>query len=443
MICRLTSALLLAGVLCWVGAVDASHYKDLPVRPMSPPADPLSPLLRDYVPGLGDGLKTLPAFFRDTRVNLHLRTLYFNRDNDDSTWNEAWALGGWLEYRSGWLADVFRIGATGYTSQPLYAPDTRDGTGILGPGQSPLLVMGQAFGQLRYQAYATLTGGRQLVDQGYVNPRDSKMIPHTFEGVALEGTLGPVDYFLGYLTAIKTRESDHFVNMATEAGVAHEQRGLLLTSARLEPLDRLDVYLANYLLSDVYNTAYLHAEYKLPSSQTWGAQLGLQFTDQRSTGDHFLGGFSTWNLATRAVLHWRGASLIAALSATGPGAALRTPYGDFPGYLHMIELDFNRANEKAWHLGLAYDWGGDVLPVRIPGLTMLLAYAQGDRARARAAHHRSTPLPLQREGDLDIIWRSRSIKGFQYRFRNAYMDLGANRIQKEFRIILDYHLPLL
>jgi hypothetical protein len=46
----------------------------------------------------------------------------------DTTASEAWALGGWLDYKSGWLADVFRLGATGYTSQPLHAPETRDGT---------------------------------------------------------------------------------------------------------------------------------------------------------------------------------------------------------------------------------------------------------------------------------------------------------------------------
>ena len=27
--------------------------------------------------------------------------------------NEAWAIGGWLEYTSGWLANVFQVGATG------------------------------------------------------------------------------------------------------------------------------------------------------------------------------------------------------------------------------------------------------------------------------------------------------------------------------------------
>jgi hypothetical protein len=171
------------------------------------------------------------------------------------------------------------------------------------------------------------------------------------------------------------------------------------------------------------------------------SQLGLQLTDQRAAGDHFLGRFSTWNVGARAQFHWRGASLIAAMSATGPGAALRTPYGAWPGYLHMTILDFDRANETAWGLRVGYDWSAGGLPLpRIPGLSMLLFYAQGDDAHTPATR---APLPLRREGDLDIIWRSRLVKGLQYRFRNGYADDGGAKVVKEFRIYLDYQRPLL
>jgi hypothetical protein len=162
-------------------------------------------------------MKELPAFVRDTEVNVHFRTFYFNRENSDFTANEAWAGGGWLEYKSGWLADIFRVGAVGYTSQPLYAPDDRDGTLLLSPGQDSLLVLGQAYAQLRYQHYALLTGYRQLVNEGYVNPQDNRMIPNTFEGATLAGSIGAIGYDVGYLTAMKTRNSEDFVNMAKVA----------------------------------------------------------------------------------------------------------------------------------------------------------------------------------------------------------------------------------
>ena len=72
--------------------------------------------------------------------------------------------------RSGWLWDTFAMGAVGYTSQPLYAPDDKDGTTLLAPGQEGITVLGQAYGQLRYRDYALLTGYRQMVDDGREPP---------------------------------------------------------------------------------------------------------------------------------------------------------------------------------------------------------------------------------------------------------------------------------
>jgi hypothetical protein len=410
----------------------------------------VTPLLRQYVPGLAEGMKDLPAFVRDTEINVHFRTFYFNRQNSDFTANKAWAGGGWLEYKSGWLGDVFRVGAVGYTSQPLYAPDDRDGTLLLGPDQDSLLVLGQAYAQLRYQHYALLTGYRQLVNEGYVNPQDNRMIPNTFEGATLAGVVGAIGYDVGYLTAMKTRNSEDFVNMAKVAGVPDHNRGLLLTSLTfnpdegpdaLAPLKGLTVYAGNYLTFDTLNTAYLNPEYTRALTDKWSAQLGIQYTDQRSVGSGFLGDFSTWNVGARVQVNWRELSLFAAMSATGPDAALRTPYGIWPGYLSLIELDFDRANEKAWGVGATYNWAGTTFKdVKLPNLSVLLFYAQGRDALTPTTGAR---LPTRHEGDLDIIWKPPWVKGLQLRFRNIYVGQEAPRLLQEFRIILDYELPVL
>ena len=96
-------------------------------------------------------MSRLPPFFRDTDLNFRLRTFYFNQQNDDGTAKEALAIGGWLQYVSGWLFDTFAIGTTYYTSQPLYAPEDRSGTLLLTPGRDPIGVFGEAWGALRYK----------------------------------------------------------------------------------------------------------------------------------------------------------------------------------------------------------------------------------------------------------------------------------------------------
>ena len=44
-----------------------------------------------------------------------------------------------------------------------------------------------------------------------------------------------------------------------------------------------------------------------------------------------------------------------AFSITGAGNRIQNPWGSFPGYLSLIDQDFNRANEKAVGIGAAYD----------------------------------------------------------------------------------------
>jgi len=109
------------------------------------------------------GARARPALPRAQERSL--RTFYFNRHQPDGTDNEALAAGGWLGYRSGWLLDTFAIGATLYGSAPLYAPDDRDGTLLLKPGQEGYYVPGEAWGALRYKDYARL---RRVLRGGYL-----------------------------------------------------------------------------------------------------------------------------------------------------------------------------------------------------------------------------------------------------------------------------------
>src|SRR5262249_18330694 len=269
-----------------------------------------------------EDMDQLSPFLRDTSVTLHLRTFYFNRLNSDDTQNEAWAFGGWLAYKSGWLWDTFALGAVGYTSQPIYAPKDKGGTNLLRPTagdpQDSILVLGQAYAQLRYEEYALVTGYRQLVHEGYVNPLDSRMVPLSFEGVTMKGTIGPIGYNAGYLTAIKLRQENEFESMAEAAGVVSGQdRGLILTRLSSEPLSGMSLYVANYLVPDVFNTAYGWGEYTHNIIGDLSFKVGVQYTDQRSVGAAFLGNFSTWNVQSRAILIWRGLGVGGGFAATG------------------------------------------------------------------------------------------------------------------------------
>ena len=209
----------------WVASVSAD---DAP-----PPPPPPTPLETLFLP-LKEELRksSLPPFLKDTDVKLQFRSYYFNRTNPNDTVNEAWAFGGSIGYKSGWLFDTFSMGATFYGSAPLYAPPDRDGTLLLVPGQNGYYVPGEAWGALRYEDYALLKGYRQRVDQTYINSQDNRMTPNTFQCVTLGGKVSWLEYLGGYLWKIKPRNSDQFISMSEQAGARGSNDGVGLLGAR-------------------------------------------------------------------------------------------------------------------------------------------------------------------------------------------------------------------
>jgi hypothetical protein len=306
----------------------------------APPPPPLpGPLEAVFLP-LKERLQasTLPPFIKDTDLKVNFRSYYFNRINPNDTQNEAWAFGGWVGYRSGWLLDTFAMGATLYGSASLYAPEDHDGTLLLKPGQEGYYVPGEAWGALRYQDYALLKGYRQKVDQTYINPQDNRMTPNTFQGVTLGGKVSWVQYLGGFLWEIKPRNADEFISMSQKAGARGESDdGVGLFGVRLTPLDGLRIDVSNQYGVNTFNTFYAEADYLRPLTGDWKLRVGVQFTDQRAVGDALLpaaGGQFNWATqagGARVQAIYRDLTLTGAFSITGAGNTIQTPWGLLSG----------------------------------------------------------------------------------------------------------------
>jgi hypothetical protein len=277
------------------------------------------------------------------------------------------------------------------------------------------------------------------------------MIPNTFEGATVTGTFSPVEYYLGYLTTMKLRNSDTFINMGQAAGVTTgENRGMILTTLNFDPtngpdalasLKGLQVFLGNYYVPDVFNTVELNPEYRFALTEEWRLRFGVKYFDQRSVGSELIGDFSTWHVGALTEVGWRGLAFRAMMSATGPDSGIRSPYGGWQGYISLIETDFNLANEKAWEIGLIYDWGGKTFPsFRIPGLTTTLLYAEGFDIKAQV---QGVPVGKRREADLFIVWRPQQVPGLQFRNLISLIQQDPqSRLFYDIRIIVDLELRL-
>ena len=393
-----------------------------------------------------DGLRdALTRFLHDeAEAVVHIRSYFLDRTNPRPPNNAAWAGGGWIGLRTGWLADTLQLGAVGYTTQPLWAPPSTSGTELLLPGQYGFFTLGEAWASLR-AAGQTFTGYRQKIDQLEVNPNDDRMIPNTFEAYALRGTLGPVDYFAGYVSLMKFKGVPYFENMAARAGApANVTAGMWLGSAAVGDTDSARARSSVYYVPDILTSNYNDVTIGLPIGEAVRGHLSGQFMVQGSNGLNLLTGkpFGTFAAGLKLDLSWGPLTVWGVFTQTGSSYAYQTPYGQWIGYTKQITKDFDRAGERAWQAGLGLDFA----TLGLPGLTFLGSATLGDNAIDAAT---GAPLSRINEYDFDLIYHVASpsaptwLKPLHLRARAAFVDefqAGTMSAITEYRLILNYEV---
>ena len=398
---------------------------------------------------LKEKLKDTSAFFRDTKLDFNFRTYYMDQRNTGDRTLKAWAIGGAFSYQSGWFLDHFCLGAVGYTSQPLYAPSSTDGTLLLEPGQEGYAVLGQIYGKLKLIGDNFLNIFRYQYDTPYLNPNDVRMTPHTFEGYTLTGTYGGKEgapglrYGLGYIDKIKLLNSEKFISMSEAAGAPRVNRGVSLAGANFS-YRGFQIGAIDYYSQDIINIAYAETRYLLEVTDRLGLLFAAQFTDQLSTGSKLLTGsnFHTSQFGLMTNISYRDGILILAYTIDASGANVRNPWGGYPGYTCVLDTSFNRAAEQAFMFKISYNFARF-------GLDSVAAYALWTHGWGAVDPATRSPVPQKDEYDFDIQWRPKSgfLDGLWFRARYARVDArGANTRGfpiNDIRFIVNYDFELL
>ena len=379
------------------------------------------------------------ALGRDSEVTLHLRTYYFDRLNPGSVQNAAWAVGGWLGYQTGWIGNVLRLGLVGYTSQPLWAPSDKDGSGLLAPQQAGYSALGEAFAAVKLWDQS-LTVGRFLVNEPEINPHDVRMTPITYQGGSLGGSLAGVSYYGAYLGATKPRTNEDFIDFVQAAKIAaSDSEPLWLLGVAGDPVKNLRLRLSSYYVPNVLSSTYADATWLTKFSDHYKLRLGAQTMYQKSVGSDLLTGspFSTTSNGIKIDAMPGAATLSLAYQQTGRGSNYNTPYAGWAGYTSMIVKDFNRAGQKAWLVGASYDFAA----LRLPGVAV-----NGAIVNSRGAIDASSGAPLSdwTEYDLTADWRLSAASWPEWarplwiRARAARVDMGTDGVVNDYRIIVNY-----
>lgn len=177
------------------------------------------------------------------------------------------------------------------------------------------------------------------------------MVANTFEAYDARYLGRRTGLAVGYIDKMKTKSSDTFQSMSDVAGVPGSDKGVATIAAIAAPSDNVNIGAIDFYGFDLFNTFYTQANFT--SAITDELELGLsgQFIDQRSVGDALLGSFDTQNGGARAAVSYKGAILNVAFNTTSNGAAIRSPWGGYPGFASQMERDFDRAGEMPGWLG--------------------------------------------------------------------------------------------
>jgi len=410
-----------------------------PQESLPPPAGPV--LFED----LKRRLQHTDPFFRDAVVDVYVRSYYLDRHNIDATRSQAWAGGSALAVRSGFHDGWLQLEGAVATSQPIYAPDGEGGTLLLTDQQAEVSSFALANARIRLPEQEIVLG-RQLIKTPYLNPQDTRMIPNTFEGAVIErrrDRTGKLDYGAGYLWGFKARDSSRFVSFSEELGLV-EDRGLLVAGAKLTPAKGLTFGAIEYFIPDTLNTVYGEIDWVgAPFGEALQFHLALNYTDQRTIGVPFGVGRTpaTHQVSALAAASYQSTTLLLAASANGSGSDIIGPFGSFPAYTVMDQLNYNDAGVSAVVVGAAYDFSR----VITDGLKAEVRYGAGwgvvDPLTGAA-------LPRQNELDLQLEYGPKSghLKDFYLQLFYSGVKLPGAKpddTQPQVRAVLTYLLPLL
>jgi outer membrane porin, OprD family len=389
-----------------------------------------------------------PAFFRDTALHVNSRTYNFDEDQFGFDKPEAFTTGGSLTYESGTLADVFQLRGVLYTTQPLYANEFAGETDNLAADGDQITTLGQING-LFTAAGQELVVGRQLVRTPFINPYDIRMIPLTFEGVALlpEARRGGLDYMASYLTRYKPWDDGDFISFSEGLGIAGHDEGVLITGASYSD-NGWNLGVSNYWIKDALNTAYAEVDYLLPlggGEDGASVRAGVNILDQRTVGADLIAGapYETYQASARIVASYRGFVFTGAVSKTGDEADIQKPFGYSTSYTALVVTNFHQADVQAYLLRLSYD----LEKLGFEGVKFEVAWGKGSGTPDLATNGGFAD---QEELDLRFVYEPHRGKLQGLRVELEYIDwqvfnnpiLPSDELE-QFRAIVNYTIPLL
>ncbi|MCU7835759.1 MAG: OprD family porin [gamma proteobacterium symbiont of Taylorina sp.] len=410
--------------------------------------------------------------YRDS--NLHVLQDSSTADISNEKTQQYTAIGGYLGYETAPFYNT-SIGATLYTSQPFgNNPSDRKGLGGLyetDGGQDSYTVWGEAYIKFEQDKHLIKVGRQEMPDYRFVSLSNIRMTPLTHEGGVYENTVfDNLKFNLAYITKMKERNAEKFIDMAQSARLKEFSSGKQLVRGHYDPSDydssgyigeKKEMSMAgllynndavslegwSYYINDFVNTLYLYGQYNFtPENSDVAVSLAAQYANQFDVGDHIAGNIDTWfyglklQAVTRGFTFFIGYNEVDYNENSYDGGSIFVRWGSPQMFNSFQVQDSELAGTKSYGAGVQYQFGHSSF---IPGVVMRLRYAdynlpdnlsQTDARQDRAETTFDINYSFAKQSSLGNF----SLDGLSVQFRLAYNDYNTGYDFDEYQRIHGY-----
>jgi len=369
-------------------------------------------------------------------LKANIRAYDYRQDKEDNEENMASVIGGSLSYHTGHWKDTLGFGATVYTSQKIWGPQDKGGTGLLEETQNSFTVLGEAYAELKFDQFEVIAYRREM-DLPYINKEDIRQVPITHESYMIGRRGTGTDFALGHVTQLKRRDEDSFISMSEAAGVTDKNKGVSVAGFQLQLPHQVRFGAMTQYGWDTFNTAYSDLMWDSQRDSGWSNHLGFQYTDQRSVGDELLGNYDAQAWGIRGGLGYAGQSVKLAYTDYSDDGTIARPYGGTPNFNALMIEKGDKPGEQALglHLGSHFskfglkDWSANVSVVTGWDIT------DPDTGESQADE-------TEYDFTLDYKVSQGKLKGLWVRMRYVYIDFDSGVGSRwNTRLIINYTVP--
>ena len=378
-------------------------------------------------------VSTLEDFVKKSDYGGEFRTFYMNRRfHNTAHTDQSLAAGGSLRLETPYWYHLSG-GIEAYTSLPLiFYKEEQGGAGLLKTNQHGYFVIGKLY--LQAEAFKTRARiFRQELETPFMNSYDYRMTPVTYEAYTVQTWfVKNLELMFSYVTRVKRWTDDKFNTLTSAAGLKGTHNGAAVWGATYTLDDVLKIQAWDYYCVNFMNIAFaqIDATWKIMKefSATWSAQ-GIY---QHNAGKNLDGKFDAGQLGTQTVFHVYDADITVGYTAANYSHDVINPWGAYPGFTSIMEEDCDLSGERAWIVGLGYDFHRIV-----EGLSFTFFHTE-----SVVPHGGTFSNADQYESDFNLLYKFHGkLKGLSLKFRMSFVDhsfsTGGTKY-RDFRGILKY-----